>query len=145
MSKPVIHSRSSVKKYGGVIDDYIKIHTFLDSSKSAISDVRHRAIFHSAFGIFIVQQVFGEYFINSEGKYVSVRDIAEDHILEDLGFIPTAENYLNNMKVQDWMSGSMRNRMKDSYKKLGRNPNNALNETEDAPYKLEKENEYEFK
>ena len=121
--KPLIHSKSSVRKYGGVVEDYLPIHDFMDSTKSAFPDVRHRAILHSAFGCYIVEKVFGTYFKNSQGKDGSVRDVAEDHIIEDLGFIPTMENYLNNMQMQPWMSGTMRNRRKVSYAKLNRDPN----------------------
>jgi hypothetical protein len=121
--KPLIHSKSSVKKYGGIVEDYLPIHDFIDSTKSSVPDVRHRAILHSAFGIYIVEKVFGTYFKNSAGKDVSVRDVAEDHIIEDLGFIPTMENYLKNMQIQPWMSGTMRSQRKRSYDKLNRNSN----------------------
>jgi hypothetical protein len=36
----------------------------------------------------------------------SPRDVAEDHIIQDLGFIPTPEQYLKNMTAQPWMSGT---------------------------------------
>lgn len=116
--KPLIHAKSSVKKYGGAIEDYLPIHDFMDSTKSAMADSRHRAVLHSAFGIFIVEKVFGVYFKNAQGKDVSVRDVAEDHIIEDLGFIPTMEQYLGNMQVQPWMTGTQRSRRKVSYEKL---------------------------
>lgn len=83
--KPFIHAKASAKRYGGEPKDYLAIHDFMDSSKAALADVRHRAVFHSAFGIFIVEKVFGTNITNSEGKLVSVRDIAEDHVREDLG------------------------------------------------------------
>lgn len=46
MSKPFIHAQSSAKKFGGIWEDYISIHEFLDSSKSVIADNRHRALTH---------------------------------------------------------------------------------------------------
>lgn len=104
MSKPWIHSLSSAKLFGGKPEDYLPIHDLMDSSKSVIPDVRHRAIFHSAFGIFIVEKVFGHNIINSECKEVSVRDIAEQHIVEDLGTIPTLQDWFRNMPIEDWMS-----------------------------------------
>lgn len=104
--KPFLHSRIHVKKYGGQPSDYADIDDFIDSSKAAVPDVRHRAILHSAFGCFIVESVFGRTRINSDGKEYSPRDVAEDHILQDLGFIPTMEQYLNNMTIQPWMSGT---------------------------------------
>ena len=45
MAKPMKHCEHSVKKYGGCYDDYITIHTFIDSTKVAVPDIRHRAIY----------------------------------------------------------------------------------------------------
>jgi hypothetical protein len=105
MSKPWIHAKSSSRKYGGVPDDYIDIHQFMDSSKASLADVRHRALLHSSFGCFITEKVFGVVRKNSDGKEYSVRDIAEDHCMEDLGFIPSVEKWLGNMTIQTWMGG----------------------------------------
>ena len=101
--KPLKHARSSVAKYGGVINDYLPIHNLMDSSKSAVADARHRAIFHSAFGIFIVEKIYGVFLKNSDGREISVRDIAEDHVMEDLGFIPTLDKWFSKMPLDDWM------------------------------------------
>ena len=57
--KPFLHSKIHAKKYGGVPADYADIDDFIDSTKAALPDVRHRAILHSAFGCFLVEQVFG--------------------------------------------------------------------------------------
>jgi hypothetical protein len=103
--KPYIHAKSSAKKYGGIPEDYLDIHNFMDSSKSVIADVRHRAIFHSAFGCFVVEKMFGETRQNSAGRIYSVRDVAEDHVIEDLGFIPTLDKWFSSMSKEDWMGG----------------------------------------
>ena len=63
--KPWIHAKSSAKKFGGEPEDYLPIHDFMDSSKSAHADVRHRCVLHSAFGIYIVEKVFGTNIKNS--------------------------------------------------------------------------------
>ena len=68
--KPYIHARNSVKRYGGTVEDYQKIHDFFDSTKAAFADVRHRAILHNSFGIFLVESVFGTTITNSDGKVV---------------------------------------------------------------------------
>ena len=104
--KPLLHANISAKTHGGHVDDYLPIHNFLDSSKACMPDMRHRAILHSAFGCYLAEQVFGVYITLANGKKVSVRDIAEEHIIQDLGFIPTVEQYLNNMTLQDWMTGT---------------------------------------
>lgn len=103
--KPMLHAKSSAKKYGGRFEDYLAIHDMMDCSKATMADIRHRAIFHSAFGCFIIEKLFGHTIKNSDGKEVSVRDIAEDHIMEDLGFIPSDEKWLGNMPIETWMGG----------------------------------------
>ena len=70
--------------------------------------MRHRAILHNAFGCYLVQSVFGIAARNSEGKLYSPRDCAEDHIIEDLGFLPSLEHWIRNMTLQPWMGGATR-------------------------------------
>lgn len=111
--KPLIHAKISVKRYGGCVEDYLPVHNFIDSSKIAMPDVRHRAILHSSFGCFLAEQMFGVYLVNSEGKEVSVRDIAEEHVQEDLGYIPTIENWLEELPLKPWMSGSMKRKKQE--------------------------------
>jgi uncharacterized protein related to proFAR isomerase len=106
--KPHIHAKNSVKKYGGRIEDYMPIHEAIDSSKSSHATVKHRAVLHSAFGIYLIERIFGATFSNSDGKTVSVRDVAEDHVIEDLGRIPSLDEYLNAMKIESWMGGPSR-------------------------------------
>jgi hypothetical protein len=105
--KPIVHARLSVKKYGGKPDDYLPIHDFLDSSKAAFPDIRHRAILHNSLGCFIVEKVFGTVIVNSDQHEVSSRDIAEDHIIQDCGFIPTLERWLKDIPLQPWMAGGV--------------------------------------
>lgn len=104
--KPYLHARISVKKHGGKLEDYLEIHEFFDSSKSSVPDVRHRAMLHSAWGIYLLERVFGRLITNSDGKLVSVRDLGEEHVLEDLGFIPTMQDWLEKMPIETWMSGT---------------------------------------
>ncbi len=113
--KPYNHARNSAKKWGGKPEDYIEIHNFIDSSKATMPDIRHRAILHSAFGIFIVEKVFGVTMKNSNGTVISVRDIAEDHVVEDLGHIPTVEHYLKHLPIMDWMGGAVRGGKKSKF------------------------------
>lgn len=107
--KPFLHAQVSVKKWGGRPEDYLAIHDFIDSSKSAFPDMRHRAVLHSAFGIFIVERVFGTT-LNASGRIVQVRDVAEQHVIDDLGTIPTLEDYLKGMPFYPWLGGKPRRR-----------------------------------
>ena len=106
--KPHLHSKNSAKKYGGQPEEYQHIHDWIDQTKMCLPDMRHRALLHSAFGVFLLEQVFGKTMTNSVGKVVSIRDLGEDHVLEDLGFIPTVERWFKNMPMEDWMSGTRR-------------------------------------
>lgn len=87
--KPLLHAKISVRKFGGTVENYLPIHNFFDQTKGYIPDSRHRMILHNSFGIMLCEQVFGVYIKNSDGKDVSVRDIAEHHVIDDLGYIPT--------------------------------------------------------
>lgn len=51
MSKPMIHAISSAKRYGGTPEDFLPVHDFMDSSKGAVADNRHRALTHNAWFI----------------------------------------------------------------------------------------------
>jgi hypothetical protein len=106
--KPYLHGKVSAKKFGGRPEDYQAIHDFIDSSKAHFPDMRHRALLHSSFGIFIAEQVFGINITNSDGKLVSVRDVAEQHVIDDLGRIPTVQDYLQGMPVYSWLGGGKR-------------------------------------
>lgn len=106
--KPYEHARNSARKHGGVVEDYLPIHNFLDSSKAHVADMRHRALFHNSLGCFLAEQIFGVYFTNADGRVVQVRDVAEEHILEDMGRIPPVSDYLDGMPMYDWLGGPKR-------------------------------------
>ena len=105
--KPHLHSNASAVKWGGKPEEYLHIHNFIDSSKAHFADMRHRALLHSSFGIYLCEQVFGITFVNSAGKVVSVRDVAEAHVIEDLGKIPSVQDYLQHMTLEPLMSGAV--------------------------------------
>lgn len=162
MSKPFIHAQIQSKKFGGIPEDYIEINQFMDSSKAAVSDNRHRIFFHSAFGIFTVEKLFGHDYKklqclkekynlsdealaeieqyadhvrtnevncikNNNGKLVSVRDVAENHVLVDYAnkFIPTAQDFIEQMNYEPWMQNG--NGYPPSYKKLKEAENKRFN------------------
>ena len=97
------HAISSQRKWGGKIDDYLPLHNWFDETKRAYPDMRHRALRHHSEGIFWCEEKFGVYITNSDGKMVPVRAIGEQHIIEDIGFIPTIKDYLDNMNTVGWM------------------------------------------
>ena len=101
---------SSAKKYGGVPEDYLDIHELMDSSKTCFSDNRHRTLTHNIwFVTIILPKVFGHIRMNSDGRQYNTKDIGEQHCLEDfrMKFIPTVQDYLENMDMQQWMNNGI--------------------------------------
>lgn len=68
MAHPWHHAISSSKKHGGMPEEYLEIHNWFDQTKAHMPDVRHRAILHSSFGIFLCEQMFGVTMTNSSRK-----------------------------------------------------------------------------
>ena len=105
---PYYHALSSAKKHGGKWQDYIEIHNWFDESKASIGDFRHRALRHHTEGIFLCERIYGLTLKiktnNTTYKMVPTRLIGEQHVTEDLGFIPTAKDYLKEMAVPIWMT-----------------------------------------
>jgi|TARA_R110000824_G_scaffold94134_1_gene227380 hypothetical protein len=93
-----------VKRWGGEVEDYLPIHNFLDSSKAHIGDIRHRALLHNTWGVFLCEKLFGISICNSNGRDVPVRTIAEKHVVEDCGFIPSVSDWLKHLQIPEaWM------------------------------------------
>lgn len=101
------HAVSCARKWGGEPEQYLPVHEFIDSSKKVIGDARHRSLYHHTFGVFLCQEIFGKTLAIGRVK-VPVRLIAERHILEDLGWLPSPADYINGMTLQPWMTGSQR-------------------------------------
>ncbi|CAM4012643.1 DUF6915 family protein [Deinococcus marmoris] len=98
------HARSSARRFGGVPDDYLAVHGWFDQTKSHWADARHRAVLHSSFGIFLCEQFFGPTFKRaSDGQHVPTRLVGEQHVLEDLGRIPSVQDWLGDLPLQGWM------------------------------------------
>lgn len=51
MSKPLRHAISSARQFGGTPEDFLPIHDFMDSSKGAFADNRHRVLTHQSWFI----------------------------------------------------------------------------------------------
>jgi hypothetical protein len=113
MAHPYHHALSSVKKWGGVPEDYQAIHDWFDESKAHVADFRHRALRHHSEGIFMAEKIFGTTITNSAGRVVPVRYIGEQHVKEDLGKIPTLADWCLNIKPERWMLGRNQNLEKE--------------------------------
>lgn len=117
MGDPLFHAESSARRFGGEPSDYLHIHTLMDSSKLFLADWRHRALMHNTFGIHILETLIGASFNRkSDNKAVCTRTVVSQHIMEDLGAIPTPGEFLREMPLRSWMNGisaSVKNRMQN--------------------------------
>lgn len=107
MAHPELHSKSSVRKWGGNIQDYMKIHQWFDETKSWIGHSTHRMFRHHSEGIFQSEKIFGKSFTNSDGKTVYTRYVGEQHVKEDCNnYIPSAKEWMvaiNSSNKPKWM------------------------------------------
>jgi hypothetical protein len=97
------HAVSSARKFGGIPADYQAVHDWIDGSKQIIADFRHRALRHHAEGCFAAEALFGTTLKNSAGREIPVRLVAEQHILEDLGQIPSFADWVRCIRPEPWM------------------------------------------
>ena len=104
MAHPWHHAERSAKLYGGVPEDYLPIHDWFDESKAHLADFRHRALRHHSEGIFLCEAIFGKTLVNSEGKQIPTRFVGEQHVKDDLGWIPTVKDWLQHLQPQPWMT-----------------------------------------
>jgi hypothetical protein len=111
MANAQIHSQSSVKRWGGRIEDYLAIHELIDSPKACMNNNSSRLITHNVwFCYHIVPKVFGYNLTNSDGKRVDTIDIAMLHVAEDfrMKFVPTLEDYLKHLTLPDWIHNGVK-------------------------------------
>jgi hypothetical protein len=93
------HSLIGRRKFGGKPEDYLAIHRFIDSSKLFYYHIKHRLLLHNLYGVELAVELFGDTIINSGNAHIPVRDIAVEHIREDLdGKIPA---------LNDWLKGDV--------------------------------------
>jgi hypothetical protein len=103
MAHPYHHALSSSKKWGGTVEDYLAIHAWFDASKEIVADFRHRALRHHAEGIFMAETIFGVTITLSSGRVIPTRWVGEQHVTEDLGFIPSFADWARAIQPARWM------------------------------------------
>jgi hypothetical protein len=103
VAHPWHHALRSAKLFGGKPEDYLPIHDWFDETKAHLADLRHRALRHHSEGIFLCERLFGVVVRNADGKDVPTRLVGEQHVKDDLGWIPTVKDWLVNLRLQPWM------------------------------------------
>jgi hypothetical protein len=129
MANPLIHSKSSVKRWGGKVEDYLSIHELIDSPKSTMNNNSSRLLTHNTWFVYhIIPKIFGYNITNSDGKSVDTVDVAMLHIAEDfrMKFVPTPQDYLKHLDVQPWMCNGVKDLDNEDGKIIVQNLNNKL-------------------
>jgi len=118
---PLQHAKITAKQQGVELTEnkwILEIHEWFDKTKAHVPDMRHRAMRHNSEGIFLCEEFFAmkygaTYITNSVGRDITIRSIGEQHVLEDLGFIPTLERCLRSLSLDGndkWLGGPAKNR-----------------------------------
>jgi hypothetical protein len=118
VADPWHHAVSAARAWGGTPEDYLEIEKFFDESKALMTDPRHRALRHHSEGVELACRVFGQTLKvelkearaphPGRAKMIPVRWIGERHIREDLGYVPSAVDWLRAIQFEPWMNHSRR-------------------------------------
>jgi hypothetical protein len=102
---PWKHALSSASKFGGDATDYIALHNWFDETKGFTGDWTHRALRHHAAGIEEAIRKFGHVIHATDDVRVATKLVAEQHVVEDCGFIPTVADWLKPLAQhpESWM------------------------------------------
>jgi hypothetical protein len=68
-----------------------------------LADFRHRCLRHHSEGIFMADTLFGSTLTLSTGRVIPVRWVGEQHVREDLGFIPSFADWVKAIRPEPWM------------------------------------------
>ena len=64
--------------------------------------------------IFLLENLFGTTMTLSSGRVLPVRFVGEQHVIEDLGRIPTVHDWLGKIQPESWMLGRGQERVAQS-------------------------------
>jgi hypothetical protein len=65
-------------------------------------------MFHHAAGIWLIRDVFGPTITLSTGRIIPTRWVGEQHVREDLGFIPSFADWVKAIRPEPWMGRTER-------------------------------------
>jgi hypothetical protein len=63
---------------------------------------------HHAEGIFMAETIFGSTLTLSTGRVIPTRWAGEQHVREDLGFIPSFADWVKAIRPEPWMGRAQR-------------------------------------
>ena len=96
------HALLSAKKFNCKVEDTIRLHRLMDSSKHFFPASQHRLFSHNLWFIQILTELIGDVVPNSmTGQMMSTRDILFEHCKEDHnGHVPSIQDWLQCIRFE---------------------------------------------
>ena len=111
MAHPYHHALSSVKKWGGTVDDYMAIHAWFDAQKPILQTFGTGPCVTMRRESGSPRRSSARRSPSRPGAIIPTRWVGEQHVREDLGFIPSFADWVKAIRPEPWMgrpSGSRR-------------------------------------
>ncbi len=100
MAHPYHHALSSVKKWGGTVDDYQPVPCLVRLLKSPFCGLSPQSHVSSFGRSMAFRDVFGPTITLSTGRIIPTRWVGEQHVGEDLGFIPSFTDWVKAIRPE---------------------------------------------
>lgn len=96
------HALLSAKKFNCHVEDTLRLHKLMDSSKHFFPASQHRLFSHNLWFIQVLTDLIGDVVPNSKtGDNMSTRDILFEHCKEDHnGKVPSLEDWLQCIRFE---------------------------------------------
>jgi hypothetical protein len=96
------HSLLSAKKFHCNIEDTLRLHKLMDSSKHFFPESQHRLFSHNTWFIQVLTELIGDVVLNTKtGNMMSTRDILYEHCREDHnGIVPSLADWLGCIRFE---------------------------------------------
>ncbi|WP_343566252.1 hypothetical protein [Sphingobacterium sp.] len=96
------HALLSAQKFGCAVEDTLRLHKLMDSSKFYFPASQHRLFSHNTWFVQVLTDLVGDTVINSlTGQPLSTRDILYEHLKEDHnGKVPSLQDWLTCFRFE---------------------------------------------
>lgn len=96
------HALLSAHKFNCRLDDTLRLHRLMDSSKHFFPAAQHRMFSHNLWFIQVITDLLGDVIPNTKtGENMSVRDVLFEHCKEDHnGNVPSLKDWLECLRFE---------------------------------------------
>lgn len=96
------HALLSAEKFGCAVEDTMKLHKLMDSSKFFFTGSQHRLFSHNTWFVHVLTELIGDTVPNTlTGLELSTRDVLYEHLKQDHnGRTPSLQDWLGCLKIE---------------------------------------------